>query len=232
MEIATIITALAALITAITSFFMVLELKKQRTALSKPILKLLSGYYEAFYSENSWKWNRETNRVPKLSIFNFGSGPAINILITWEIEIEKLIKTIKYFDPYNQLKIELKENVFYCDNSIHLIKKQKVHKIEALPVYQSGESTTLKIPLFYVVAFEKFIELAFINRPTQTNNKVDLFECPDFPPLRAIVCFEDINGEKFKQLFILNLHVYSITSDDETKGSKVSGTIEIIEEDI
>ncbi len=231
MELATIITAFAALITGITSLCIVMEMKRQRIAISKPVIKLIANNFEAVFCKGTWTWRVGNDNFAKLSIFNFGAGPAINIIVKWEVDKTKLIKTLKHFDPCNQLKIEWKNDVFICDNSAHFIKNQRLQRIEALPIYQGSNNKKLQIPFYYITGFEKYMQVAFINRPEKSDDDViQERKVPDYPPIKLTVSYEDINGNKMTQRIILKLSPSLVLHRNDDEGYRISGDIEVIDD--
>ena len=233
METATLITALAALVTGAASLVMVLEMKKQRTAISRPVLKLLSKYCNAESSgRNPWVWEDESSYRQSLIFLNFGSGPALNISIEWKLDYQELIGILKRFDPYDQLKIEQDGRFIHFDESSHNVENQKTHKLEAMPVYSGGNKTSLNIPSSYIAGFEKFIQLAFIDRLKDEDEHSKGYNVPDFPSIKAEVNYEDINGNKIKQSFKVKLQITSIATNKEDVSSSISAVFEVSEENV
>lgn len=199
-----IITALAALVTALTSFFMILEMKKQRTANSKPIIKVLAINIKAIVNKNNfWSWgDSKPPFFPKLKIMNFGTGPALNIKVKWEVNIDSLVNVLKYFDPYNQINI--KNNKGYLleiDGAVHSVHNQQKESIDAIPI--NNDCSGLNVPTYYIGSFEKYVELGIINRPKEKNDDqtVGTIDLPDFPEIYVYLEYEEINGTKLKQQF-------------------------------
>jgi hypothetical protein len=92
------LTATAALLTAITSLFMVLEMRNQRKAISRPIIKLLSSsgnsviikLRDTRYCENynDLEWNWHSFEEPVVIAKNYGMANAINIKFNWIYDYE------------------------------------------------------------------------------------------------------------------------------------------------
>ena len=239
---ATIITALAALATSIASFVMILEMKRQRTVISKPVIKIISEYFNAKVCKNSWEWENLDSHQLKLKLFNFGTGPAINIKVKWEIDKEELKRVLKHFDPYNQFKVEWNkvgfggQNTFELGGATHIVENQINQKIEALPIYNGENSYELIVPSFYKYAFERYVEFAHLNRPKEEN--FSKFEPPDYPTINATFKYEDISGGKFEKDVTIGLEVYAITPIKKVSSVKgnnehaVFCNIEIIEKSV
>jgi len=207
-----IITALAALATGIANFFMIREMKKQRIATSKPVLKILQKNDVATINKNKhWSWNENESSFsiePKL--MNFGTGPALSIKITWKLDLDKIVNGLKYFDPYNQKKFNHNDNTIELDNSFHAVANQKNTTINAVLV-NNASNEPLRIPSYYVTAFEKYIELGFLNK----EGEGDYSNYPTFPSIYANFKYEDIHGNELKQEFKILLSFSSISHGED-----------------
>lgn len=224
MELAITLTAIAALLTGIVNFFMLAEMKKQRTAISKPVLKLLSKNTNAILDSKTgaWAWEEsDTNTFRKLNFLNFGAGPAINVSIEWEFDFELLINSLKHFDPYSQIKLEYKNGLLYLGDSIHVIKNQRSEIIDAIPVYSSGEKQGLNIPLYYFSCIKKYIQLGLLERPETKSGNMESFDLPDFQNLNVDIKYEDINGNKIKQKFSILLNIASVKKPQNEEAGNV-----------
>jgi hypothetical protein len=232
METATLITALAALVTGAASLVIVLEMKKQRIAISRPVLKLLSKYCNAKSSgRNPWVWEDEGYR-PSLNFLNFGAGPALNISIEWKLDYHELIGILKRFEPCEQLKIEQDGRFIHFGDSVHNVENQKTHKLEAMPVYSGDNKTNLNIPSYYITGFEKFIQIAFIKPPKDQDKQAKSYNVTDFPSIKAEVNYEDINGNKIKQSFKVQLQISYIGTNKEDDSSSILAVFEVSEENV
>jgi|GEM_PF-1638457 len=218
MDVVATVTALAALLTALANSFVILEMRKQRTATTKPVLKLLSKYRKAIVKKESktWEWeNKESSHFTKLSLMNFGTGPSINLTAEWDISLDKLIDSLKYFDPYKQMTLRHENGFIELDNSFHSVDNQRRLYIEAVPISKSQNGTSIKLPSYYISAFEKFIQLGILDRPKGKSETATPVEIPDFPEAYVTLNFEDINGEKLSQKFEVTLSFSSISPSDE-----------------
>lgn len=230
MDIFATVTALAALLTALANSFIILEMRKQRTATTKPVLKLLSKYSKAIVDNDSkeWVWeNKESFNFIDLSLINFGAGPSLNLVAEWDISIDKLVDALKYFDPYNQMKLSYKKGFVEIDNSLHAINNQKTVFLEAVPVSQNQKEVFIKLPSYFISAFEKYVQLGILDRPkTGTTSP---FEIPDFPSASIMLNYEDINGVKFQQTFLITASFSSVSHGNENIGTEVDASFNVKE---
>lgn len=232
MDIVATITALAALVTSLASLFMILEMKRQRTATSKPILKVLTKSRSATVKNESktWLWDdNEASHFTKLRLVNFGTGPALNVGVEWDIELESLVSVLKFFDPYNQFDIGHENGWIKLDNSFHAIHNQQSARIDAVPVNKVSDSEFLNIPSYYLSAFEKYVELGLLSRPKNDANTAKTIELPDFPEIYANLKYEEINGTKMMQKFRMLLSIISVSPVEGTEEKKVSAEFKVEE---
>ncbi len=213
-----VIAAIASLLTSIASIIMVLEMRKQRKAISTPVLKILSkNYYNCLREVNHWKWEGEDSYRLRLSLFNYGTGPAINVSINWELDEEDFINTIKQFalDPQKSFGFKKESGFMSLGDSSHNVDSQKTQKIEAVPVGISRYKTTITIPSYYIAGFGKYMDYISAMR---SNNKSKL-DTMTFPPIFTTVNYEDINGDKIKQRFNILLVIGMLGTDDNKNDS-------------
>lgn len=212
------IAAIASLLTSIASFIMVLEMRKQRKAISTPVLKILSkNSYHCSREINHWKWEGEDPYRLRLSLFNYGTGPAINVSINWELDEEDFINTIKQFVLDSQMSLGFKKEsgFMHLGDSGHNVEIQRTQKIEAVPVSIDRYKTTIAIPSYYIAGFGKYMDYLFAMLP---NDKFKL-DTMLFPPIFTTVNYEDINGDKIKQRFNILLEIGMLGPDDNKNNS-------------
>lgn len=197
-----VVTAFAALVTGGANLVMILEQKRHRMATSRPVLKPMTRSVEGRRdADGRWTWGEEqesNSRVP-LTIQNFGTGPAINIEIRWTCDKEQLIRALKHFDPYNQLPLKHERNTFHIGTSFHVLNNQESSVIQAIPAHAPAQP--LVLPMYYIDAYEKFIELNVLNRPASASNTPEFVSSPAFPSIYLTLSYEEINGGTLVQQF-------------------------------
>ena len=222
MEVAILITAIAALITSIVTMLTVNEMKKQRIVSHKPILKIESNSFKLVINKHGgWLW--EENEV--LQIFNFGSGVAIDIVIHWSIDENKILQLLKKYDPYNQKNFGKKGQFLSLGNSMHNIEIQKNQKISAIPAFNnSNTSSKINIPRYFIYGFSQYVEDAIINRPKQNkaSDELKTFDFEDYIPAIIKIKYKDINNNFYNNEFELSIGMASIKGPkDEKNGSAI-----------
>lgn len=226
------ITALAALITGLATLLIILEMKRQRTATSRPVLKVLTkSRSSTVNNENkTWLWdNSESPHSSTLRLINFGTGPALNVMASWEVNFEELVNVLKYFDPYKQMEFGHKNGFITLDNSFHAIHNQRTLRIDAVPVNGVTDSEVLTVPSYYIAAFEKYVELGVLNRPKTDPKDTGVIDLPDFPEIYVDFEYEDINGKKLKQKFKIFLNLSSIIRNERENNKEVHATFNVEE---
>lgn len=232
MDIVVTITAMAALVTGIASLLMILEMKRQRMATSKPVLKILTKNRSATVDNESktWSWDdNESSYFTILRLMNFGTGPALNVIVSWDVDLEVLVNVLKYFDPYKQMDFSYKNDFVNLDNSLHAIHNQRTVRIDAVPVNGVSDGEALKIPSYYVVAFEKYVELGLLKRPKADSKNSGAIELPDFPEIYVNFEYEEINGTKLKQKFRILLSCLFISPVEGEDKKEVHTTFNVEE---
>lgn len=224
MEIATLLTAFAALITSIVTMLTVLEMRKQRFVSHLPILKILGKYaIVEIDPKQNWKWQPES-----LLINNYGKGVALDVNVKWDVEIELIVEMLKKYDPHNVKDFSLKNNILKLDNSFHAVDNQSEANFTALPI-NTQATNKLTIPPYLTTAFGIYITEAILNRPQTSKSKVNRFNFDDFPPVNIKVNYKDINeNEYFKNLSLL-ISFSSVAKGTENKNGEAAIIFDIKE---
>ncbi len=182
------ILAIATFLTAFATYYTVDEMKKNRILSYKPILKLLTNEYKITASVNK-KINKILFNHPmnyNLSVNNFGNGVALNIKCKWTTD-NKILKK-------------------YVLNDI-----QKDHiSINALK-----DKYIIKIPIFYVRAYEKYLKLKYLNQYAKYKIDTWIIDSSEFPPLKLTMTYTDLNNKEYIQNFI-----FKIKEDDISLNTK------------
>ena len=215
MEVATLLTAIAALLTSFITMFTVKEMRKQRVVSHLPILKVLGGYVQVEIDENqNWSWKNES-----LQIGNFGKGVALDVNIKWEVPMSDVISMLKKYDPHNVKDFTLENNFLKLDNSVHNIKGQSEKFFPAITEnLQSPNDIT--IPYYLTTAFGKYINESIINRPESSKAKSINFQ--DFPTANIKINYLDINNNTHEKNFSLSIGISTVQKSSEGKKGDAS----------
>ena len=170
MDIATLVTAIAGLVTALVTYLSVRELKLARTISSAPVLVLKNMNFTADCSRDGNADFGPNSSVPDLEVLNFGNGPALEVKCTWVMNERYIIELLNSFDPHGQYSIGFEPSPFSPDETIrlywnHFYQRQLISFQN--PIVPSAVTPTSKIslPPFYLESFHMYIRLAVHARP-------------------------------------------------------------------
>ena len=210
MELATLLTAFAALLTSIITMFTVKEMKKQRLVSHLPIIKVLGSYAEVEINKSkNWLWESE-----KLNINNFGKGVALDVKVQWEVKLNDIITLLQKYDPHNIKGFSLEKNFLKLENSFHAIKIQSEKLFPAIPE-NTHTSNEIKIPSYLTAAFGTYINEAVLNRPKES--KSQSYDLDDFPSVNIKVSYLDLNNNEYEKNFCLSISISSVANSSDNK---------------
>lgn len=208
MELAILLTAIAALLTSIITSFTLHEMRRQREVSHLPILKVLSEYVLVEISKNeNWLWENE-----RLKISNFGKGVALDVKVQWEVKIDEILTMLKKYDPHNVKDISFENDILKLEDSVHMVKRQSEAFFPAIPVNTVSDNE-LSIPSYITTTFGKFINEAILNIPDGYEKKS--INCEDFPIIDIKISYRDINNNEYKKNFSLSINLSYIKKHSE-----------------
>jgi hypothetical protein len=206
MELATLLTAIAALLTSVVTMFTVSEMKKQRVVSHLPILKVLGKYVNLTIDKNQyWSWDREN-----LNISNFGKGVALDVDVKWDVDIDKIISLLKKYDPHNVKELKYENNLLKLERSTHFVTIQSEKFFPAIRT-DSKASDEILVPFYLTAAFESYIKEAVLNRPDDSKS----LNLDDFPSVNILVKYRDINSNDYVKKFSLTIKIESVAKGSE-----------------
>lgn len=208
MELATLLTAFAALLTSFVTMFTVREMRRQRVISHLPIIKLLSSHVKGNVGKNQhWLWDNES-----LQIINFGKGVALDVKVEWEVPIDEIITMLKKYDPHNVKETSLDGNLLKLESSVHFIKIQSENFFPAITEHTESINNII-IPSYLTTLFGQYINEALINRPKSIIDKPINIE--EFPTTNIKINYVDINDNKYEKSFSLSILISSVSEDTE-----------------
>ncbi len=207
LEIATLVTALAGLLTALVSFLNVRELKLARTVSSVPVLVLKSKSFVADCSRNDEADFGPGDEEPALEVFNFGNGPALNVRCSWKIDAEQIVSLLNTYDPHHQRSIGFEPSPFVDEETMklywnHFYKRQIESLHNPIAPSSGAVTTTISLPAFYLESFHIYIRLAVHARP----EKRRAFELKEFPKAVLSLSHHDLAGLGHTDIYDVRLH--------------------------
>ncbi|ACS80210.1 hypothetical protein [Maridesulfovibrio salexigens] len=199
----TFLTAVAALITSIVTFFSVLEMKRQRIVTQKPILKFTNIFFKSPLEDSAGK---ESISIP---IYNFGTGTAIDIEVKWVVDRSLIVKKINEVAKQNIATIE--KNF----GELTIIKVGKTtygfsdreEKLLAITPYRKNDlQQRIQLPSFFIDGHAEFVK----------NNNGKSLATNDFPTARLKIKYKDINDERYCEHFKVHISPQVISYGDRS----------------
>lgn len=206
MDFATLITALAGLVTAVVTFFNVRELRIARTISAAPVLVLTNKLFIADCTKQNDALFGPDGQEPSLGVMNFGNGSALEVKCTWDIDANQLVSLLNSYDPHGQYSIGFETSPFIAEETLtlywnHFHKRQV--EISLNPIVPSVQASAAQIHLspFYLEAFHMYIRLAVHARP----EKKKAFDIREFPAATLKVCYVDLAGDSHTDTYAVRL---------------------------
>lgn len=231
-----IISGLAAFMTALTSLYIILEMKKQRMSMYLPDFAFpLVGLH--LYQDNKHKLILSTMdkldeanqpRRAYLEILNIGLGAAKDVVIEWNCDVDKFLSVInEYITTGNPVikkqglvnmlvfasKIELLPEVS------HIVQNQlKLEIPHIIPMHVEPTPHKVAIPPFYLDLYLHYLYYVMYAR---IKGKSDISEEETLKepiPLKLTVTYKDIGNNIHKLQYELQpfFYIFGIDADPET----------------
>lgn len=197
-----IISSIAALITAIVTYLMVDEMRIQREINSKPILKISSSLFSLKVKENNFNfrnWINSYSPVSNLYLINYGNGPALDSKIEFVLSTTNIVKLFKKDYPTDLL---------YFDNTTIDFKEGGIKLFDANYAYKTILPNDFKnryniyIPPYYLISLKKYLSLKYLNlhKPKNTN----FIKINNFPSINFKLKYRNITDDSFEKHYTLS----------------------------
>lgn len=239
-ELISLISSVAALVTAIIVFFTLIEMKRQRQSSYKPdlICKPLRFSISANTTDNlqhviSTIDNRDKSDQDHHSsdgeVFNIGLGSAKNLCVTWRFDYEQATELV------NKLNVELGLTISIEDNILIIKDKNGGTCIDLehdllqsidylLPVSIENKPAPILIPSSYVHLIGLYSVLRIYRDPEITLN----FGLSDFPQLGMTTDFNDVGGKGYKKKHRVNPRRLAMELKHNDDGTPMSIKIDFL----
>ncbi len=227
-------------ITALATFYTVLEMKKQRVQSNMPNLILRNEKRFYLYKDTTinnfeylhWHDTRLTDTIQieskayhkfDIDLFNIGVGTAKNIRFSYKIDDRKIINVLHSIGEVKVETLDLEKNGLSFEAKYGIvplgfsIAKSDICYSEIF-IPREDNSFKLKLPSIYLSMFN-----AFVLSLTHKQNKTEYFD--KFPSLKLSIVYQDIANNSYKKQFEFKFKLDTI----HIEPSCVSGLI-IIEE--
>ncbi|MDR3390821.1 MAG: hypothetical protein P4L77_03715 [Sulfuriferula sp.] len=193
VDIATLITAIAGLATAVVALWNVKELRLMRAVTSKPSLIATDLEFVVKCERPNDADFGPGDEIPAIRVINFGNGPAIHCEAKWTIPDEDLVELLRSYDPHDQFKIGFEKSPFAEERCLrlywnHFVTRQISERINPIIPSATGESVAIKIPPYYLEAFHLYVRLAVDARP----EKKTYFPVRPFPSAKLTINLRDL----------------------------------------
>ncbi|MYC26982.1 MAG: hypothetical protein F4X63_03160 [Nitrospira sp. SB0662_bin_26] len=215
-DLISLVTSIAACMSAVAAFMAVRQNYKQRMASYRPDLVLVRTPIQAKIFETPGgipHWtndgnNDETNDVAiklfSIPLVNVGLGAAREIRVVWNFPIHEFVSSVNrlaqvsltpaYFEYRNNLLS------FKTSDNQWVVKWQGESHIDfVLPASTNQTRTGLIVPLVYISLVSYFYQLAISGNDDEHRKTGEprTFDIPDIPPLKCRIEYRDIGQVKY-----------------------------------
>ena len=219
----TLITAFAALLTAIAALWNIKELRNQRTLSQKPDLIIHNKKFEIFCrdkfndipllinDENLMDFDpKDRSNSLAVDVYNIGLGCAKKIKINFSYDPCSYIDFISRFDKDQIFKIEnyKKAISIFADNpklEIHIPHNTYFDLSYILPVSITKDLKRVDIPFSYLYLYLVFLHTYYNLYSYYTSKSYKKYENP--PALNLNVIYYDQDGIKYIKAFEIHIEV-------------------------
>jgi len=230
-----LVSGLATFVTAVATFFIVLEMKRQRASMYLPDVSVLKEQFylmeeqsgRLFIGGNEKLEELHHSSQLNLEVVNVGLGAAKDVLLEWQINTDDFLKIIKKYDVYDKSEITINDIFLKFDSddshlgkSSHIVRNQLKSQIaHILPIsIQATPKWTNKIsvPPVYLDLYVHFLYYAMYLRH-HAESKAKAYHIEEPPPLGLTITYKDIGGNIHSAAFNLKPSMYIFTKEDMGK---------------
>lgn len=219
----TLISAVAALLTALATLFIVFEMRRQRLSAFQPEFAIIQSDLHVWRSKHNFFQITMDDDEPELfnemmrvalKIVNVGLGAAKAIQVQWDFDILNFINTIKSYDHDDEFNIVFEDEHLSISNTekkdLSVICSHGEQFIEKLPYILPAtvELTprTLALPSSYLSLLKVWTDLSCNN--LASNDSRPSFQ--DIPDLIVKISYKDIGKTLRKRSFKIKLGPFKL----------------------
>jgi len=207
-EYITFTSAAAALVTALATLIVVIEMRRQRLSAFQPEFAIMQSKLHVWRDKHNYFQITINDNVPELfhldlerptvlMIVNVGLGAAKAIQVQWDYDILNFIRVVKAFDNEDEFNIVSEDDRLHISstkiNELSCTCSYGKHFIESLPYILPAavESTprALTLPYSYLSLLKIWTYLSLSNLVSNDSPWPSLQSLPD---LTAILSYKDI----------------------------------------
>jgi hypothetical protein len=205
VDLATLVTAIAGLATAIVALWNVRELRLMREVSSSPVLIAENDRFAALCGGTDEAY-LPAGYIPAVPLANFGNGPALDAYAIWVIEDEELVQVLRSYDPHDNHKIGFEKSPFADDPCLrlywnHFVKRQLREDLNPIVPFKTNEKVRVKLPPYYLQAFHLYVALAVHAR----SDRKTYFQIRPFPPAALEICYRDLSNAQIRKKYKVTL---------------------------
>ena len=228
-ELISLVTSIAACMSAVAAFVAVWQIYKQRVASYRPDLVLVrtpiqSKIFETPGDMPHWSndgTNDAANKRFSIPLVNVGLGAAREIKVIWNFPIHEFVSSVNRLAQASLIPVyfEYKNNLlsFRKSDTRWIVQWHSESHIDfVLPTSADQTHTDLKVPLVYISLVSYCYQFA-INGKDDEHRKIGVCDIPDIPPLKCRIEYRDI-GEVQHSVDWLVYAEAAIISDGSFKG--------------
>ena len=215
-EIVTLVTSIAACLSAIAALVVVRQNYKQRTASYRPELVLVKTTIRLRSFEETGGFpqiaDEDSNSQVSLPIVNVGLGAARDVKVSWEFPVDQVVLSANRLaqGTPTPVSFEYKHGCLSMHTEIEWIinwKGEKQEEIDyVLPAtIQQVPPSELRIPLAYVALIAGLHHFAF---------KSQASSFPNVPPLECRLEYTDIGGAKHGMDLLIHMKAFMISNNE------------------
>jgi hypothetical protein len=223
----TLLTSIAAFISALLFLFTIIEMRNQRKSSYKPDIIIKGEGFIINWNEKKYPdlWNNRVNIFVEL--FNIGMGAAKYLKLTWEFNIENLSKEInkysnKCYIEYKSIEEILSIKIEDFHKGLIFLKNDLCRYIDYLiPVNIHQECMKICLPRSYI-ELTGLLTYLFFKKP-------EIFKDFNLPELKTTIIYYDIGNNEHKKIFNLKLSPNIINEYQNGVSEFAKGIIEVKE---
>ena len=214
-EIISLVTSIAACLSAIAALIVVRQNYKQRTASYRPELVLVKTavWLKPFEETGGFPHvaDDNDNSLISIPIVNVGLGAARDLKVSWTFPIDQVVSSVNrlaqksltraYFEHKSGL-LSMKPDEKW---GIHWKVEKEAEMDYVLPAsIQQARLDQLRLPMAYVALVSGHYHFAF---------KSQSFDVPDVPQLECRLTYVDVGGTKHRVDLVIGMDAVMISGD-------------------
>ena len=215
-EIVSLVTSIAACLSAIAALVVVRQNYKQRTASYRPELVLVkttirlrsfeeTGGFPQVSDENS-------NSHVSIPMVNVGLGAAKDVKISWEFPVDQVVLAANRLaqGTLTPVSFEYEHGRLSMHTEIEWMinwsgeKQDEIDYVLPAPI-QHDPPSELRVPLTYVALIAGLHHFAFKSRASSF---------PDVPPLECRLDYTDIGGAEYGMDLLIHMKAFMISNNE------------------